>query len=235
VRQQGGFLAVMLLLLAVSRRSIREQSQAGACAVLVAWALAALGLYALVYTEARYVAPFLVLLWSAALACVRLPQSPSMPSVASAGAWLLAGFTWMNIAALNLEGASGLVGFAPKGEQHGAVIASSRLRDGQRMSHPAIAEGLARVGVGPGTPVAFIGYSYSAYWARLARVRIVAEIRPDEAERFWEVGAERRAGAIRAIREAGIPIVIAEPPVPEHLPEGWFPLASTGVIATWTR
>ena len=57
--------------------------------------------------------------------------------------------------------------------------------------HWQVADGLSRMGIQPGDQVALIGLGGRAYWARLARVRIVAEVPQaeesefQEADKFW--------------------------------------------------
>jgi len=149
--------------------------------------LAAIGLYALVCAESRYVAPFVLLLWAGPLAHVRLPAGEWPRRALAAGGSLMGLFVWVNLAALNLEGLGGLIGYASQrhGEQATSLTRRS-LGDCGRADHPPIAEALrANFGLEPGAPVTFIGYSYSAYWAKLGRYRIIAEVRPEEFEGFW--------------------------------------------------
>ena len=74
----------------------------------------------------------------------------------------------------------------------------------------------------PGSKVGFIGSSFSAYWAHLARVRIVAEIpdvrwdpglrkaeRPTAADCFWGVEPSARAAAMGAFVRIGVKAVLA--------------------------
>lgn len=60
--------------------------------------------------------------------------------------------------------------------------------------HIAAAEGLWALGIHPGDKVAVIGDGTGAYWARLAKVRIVAEIMGmgHGAEHFWQSPEETR-------------------------------------------
>jgi hypothetical protein len=87
------------------------------------------------------------------------------------------------------------------------------------------------MGVQEGTQIAFVGYTYSAYWARLARLRVVVEIRPEDAERFFGVDHVTRSHVLDLIRNAGAKIIIAEPLVTGPIPPGWVEVQSTGYIA----
>ncbi|MEX2150357.1 MAG: hypothetical protein WD793_09070 [Steroidobacteraceae bacterium] len=233
VRQQGGFLAVLALLSVLAWPRWRREPRFDAPLALAAWSLAALGLYVLVYAESRYVAPFVLLLWAGLLAQLRLPAGEWQQRTVAAGGVILALVVWFNIAALNLEGLGGMLGYAS--QRHGPVAASTVTRDlsdgGDKTRQPAIAEALrADFGLEPGTRVAFIGYSYSAYWARLARLRIIAEVRPEESGEFWSASAAVRTEVLAAFAAAGAEAVVAEPAGMDVEAEGWEPIAATGYL-----
>ena len=70
-------------------------------------------------------------------------------------------------------------------------VISSTAREVYRMTqeegrdlHWEVATQLQRFGLREGDQVAFIGLSFGAYWARLLKVRIVAEIPSDETDSF---------------------------------------------------
>jgi hypothetical protein len=238
VRQQGGFLAVLALLGILAWHRWRQQPRLDAPLALTAWSMAALGLYVLVYAESRYVAPFVLLLWAGLLAQVRLTAGEWQQRTVAAGGVLLALCVWVNIAALNLEGLGGMLGYAS--QRHGPVPQSTVTRalsdGGDKTQHPAIAEVLRRdFGLGQGAPVAFIGYSYSAYWARLARLRIVAEVRPGETGQFWSANAAVRDDVLAAFAAAGAEAVVAEPAGADVAAEGWEPIAGTGYLVRRLR
>jgi hypothetical protein len=238
VRQQGGFLAVLALLGVLAWHRWRREPRLDAPLALTAWSLAALGLYVLVYAESRYVAPFVLLLWAGLLAQIRLPAGDWQQRTVAAGGVLLALFVWVNIAALNLEGLGGMLGYAS--QRHGTVATSTVTRDlsdgGDKTHQPAIAEALrSDFGLERGTRVAFIGYSYSAYWARLARLRIIAEVRPEEFGPFWSASAAVRDDVLAAFAAAGAEAVVSEPAGADVAAEGWEPIAGTGYLVRRLR
>jgi hypothetical protein len=229
VRMQGGFLAVLVLLLVLSFQSIRHTVRFDGPTALLLWAFAAFGMYALVYAEARYLAPFVLLFWAGLLARVRLPAArPAAPRVATAGGVLLALFAWVNIGALNLEGLGDMLGLsAERGTGAVARVSSRSLSDGHKAHHPEIAAALQVMGVEKGTPVAFIGYSYSAYWARLARLKIVAEIHPEDVDAFWAADEATRAQALDVMRSSGARLVVAEPTALGERTTGWHTIEAS--------
>jgi hypothetical protein len=76
-----------------------------------------------------------------------------------------------------------------------------------------VADQLRRDGLRQGDEVAFIGDSFTAYWARLARLRIVAEILPEEAYKFWAADALAKERVINAFRDTNAKIVVTD-----HIP-----------------
>jgi hypothetical protein len=87
---------------------------------------------------------------------------------------------------------------------------------------------LQKVGVRPGDKVAIIGDAFVAFWARLARVQIVAEMFGWEADPFWLGDAEAQARVIKAFASSGAKAIVAES-VPDYASlTGWQRLGSTG-------
>ena len=215
IRRQGGVSAIVLLflLLGVKRRSL--QSWLSGELGLVIIAIAAFGLYALVYLEGRYVGAFLVLFWAGLFSCIRIPKSLlSQRLIAVAGAILLSCFL-LNIVSFNLEGLKRI----------GLLETSSGKKSVQDQSPSykpvPMAEAVLEMGLKPGDEIAFIGYSFGAFFARLARLRIIAEIPDDQAESFWLADPATRSAAVEAIRKTGAKAIIAEWVAPGAAVNGW--------------
>lgn len=197
--QQGGPLALALLLhsLGPSRRASLLGRARGWSLLLPA--LTALLLYGLVYVEDRYVGVFLLLLWGDLLANVRLPDSPANGRILRAASILMVGFLFLNIVAFNLEGYGRL------------SDASAALSEAAPPASPlAVAETLRQLGVSPGSTVGVIGYAYDAYWARLARVQIVAELVDWPDNPFWTGDAALQQAVLQAFTRSGACAVVAE-------------------------
>lgn len=226
-RLQGGFLATMLLLLAMSPWGGKQPAGRGVGLLLTLWATAALGLYSLVYVTARYIAAFVLLLWAGLLTMVRFSDGANHRRLANAGGLSLILFVWINIAALNLEGLAAVGGFSPLSES-GTV--PGQFSDGHRADHPAIAEAILADGLEAGDHVGFIGYSFSAYWARLARLRIVAEIHPEDMPDFWEADPEKQDQILQAFSSAGVAAVVSEPAPSGWSSPGWEEIGQTGYL-----
>jgi hypothetical protein len=231
-RQQGAFLAVMAVLLAMSFATPLRLRLIGPEIALLSWALAALGLYSLVFVTARYIAPFVVLFWAALLAVVRLPDTKYGRRLLQTGSALLIAFVWVNIGTQNLEGLAGVTGFTPMSE---SVAPRGQFSDGHHGDNPAIAEGLLANGLEKGDKVGFLGYSYSAYWARLARLKIVAEIYPEHLPTFWQLDALRQTEVLQSFAGSGARAVISEPVGADPTPPGWVPIGQTGYLLYFIR
>lgn len=92
------------------------------------------------------------------------------------------------------------------------------------------AEQLWRLGVRPGDKVAVIGDGTGAYWAHLARVRIVAEIMDMNhgSVEFWKAPAEIQKKVFRAFAQAHATAVVTVcPACPPGTPDGWQHLGGT--------
>lgn len=166
--------------------------------------LAGLGAYALVHAEGRLVAPFVLL--------VALSLALGLPRVSNGEEgtgepwerWLLLAVSLLALAK--------------------AVDATAELRgshpDGHRSWHRARA--LQDLGLPPGAPIAVVGGGFDAYWARLADLRIVAEVPRRSAAEFWSSSDEERSRVYRAFSGVGArAVVVTDPPESVALPDEW--------------
>ncbi len=95
-----------------------------------------------------------------------------------------------------------------------------------------IAADLAAHGVVPGTPIALIGPHAESYWARTARVKIVANVPDPIVPTYWMLPAARRDSILARFAERGARVAIVTRP-PDHGPldASWTPLRYGG----WMR
>jgi hypothetical protein len=125
---------------------------------LVLWSLATFGMFAMVTIEARYISPFIVLFWIAVYDAV----SPGMLASAPSAHGAAIGVTAICIFVLQLL-------------QIGSA-ASHSLREPEAPNQIVVASELARLGLRPGEEIATVGDPFSVYYARLARLRVIANI-----------------------------------------------------------
>jgi len=94
----------------------------------------------------------------------------------------------------------------------------------------AAADQLWHLGLRPGDKVAIIGDGTGAYWARLGKLRIVAEIMAMNhgTREFWTSSPEIKEDVYKAFARSHASKVIAACPVyPPEVPPGWQPLTGT--------
>lgn len=141
------------------------------------------------HVEPRYIAAFVTVLWLCIFSAVRIPRAPRSRQTVGA---IMVAFMVVMMGAI-------------------AKRASSDVRPGAVESEQwAVAEGLGQMGVRPEDRVATLGSSDQAYWARLARAKIVAVI-PDEAQaQFWDGGPAVQTRAIEALLSTGAKAIIAQ-------------------------
>jgi hypothetical protein len=171
--------------------------------------LAALALYALVYTELRYVAGFILLLWAAAFFSLRVPRNGMGESLEKAA----------TVAILMLLGAQ-----ITWSMTHAAFRAVSK----SEFVAADVVAALREAGVQSGDPVAVIGNPpTSGYWAHLAGIKIVEEIPDEEIPNFLSANSDQRIKSLRVLGETGAKVVVSSNLPQEVLQRGWQPIPNT--------
>ncbi len=179
--------------------------------------LAAAGLslcaYSVVLVRSRYVGGSFVLLFIAILASVRLPKNTQTAALAK--------YVALGVVGTILFSVLGRV--AETAYMANTVYAYALPKDDL-----IAAEGLQRLGLRAGEPVATIGDGTVSYWARLGRFKIVAEaFSPDAGQRqFWGESLEHREQAYECLRRSGAKVVVAWAP-PETMDPGWKQISTT--------
>jgi len=203
-RLGGAWVGFLVLALAAGepRRIAREF----ACRWPI-WAPAAVAfaLYGLVRVEMRFLGAFIVLLWAGLFAALRGGAEARQQILATRIAWAIAAVL-------------------------GVTILWSAARGLYRVARPipftdkVIAQDLAELGVKPGDRVAFVGGAIAdVYWARLARVKIVAET----PEGYWTSAPAKRDMVIHAFAASGARVAVTADIPADADATGWRPLAGT--------
>ena len=175
-------------------------------------ALAGIALYSVVVIEPRYVAAQFCLLWIVGFSGVRLPASATSGRMITGATLAVVLFvylatTWQISQALG-----------------GRIFAQKDIATPECVE---VAEALAANGVRPGDRIAVISNwlfpsRQGAYIARLARVQIIAEARPDE---YWAANTETRSELMKEFESAGTRAVLTyDPPSTQN---GWTRLGPT--------
>jgi hypothetical protein len=180
--------------------------------------LVGLGLYTAVNVQIRYVAPFLVVLWLAVIAAVRIGGRlrPNGCNVATA----------VLVAVALIPTVTHTVHDVMHKQIHPEFDSAVQWRS---------VEAMRSLGIGPGDAIGVIGDGFSAVrWAHLAGVRIIAEL-PDRrgqeqflyvntCAEFWEASPEERKHILALFGEAGAKAVFAGDAPPWSVAAGWHPL-----------
>jgi hypothetical protein len=201
--EQYIFLAFVLLFLFLSpgvfgRNFLREWHLwlPGLCGIV---------LYSLVHVETRLTAPFLLLIFAAAFLAVARNDShygKLLAAVALVASVLVA---------------LSLIDQIKTGQSYSSRSANL---------NEAVANALRHEGLRAGDRVGLIGDSYRAYWLRLARLSIAAEITPSEASRFWASDPVRQTAVLQAFAHAGARAIVSDHR-PPPTSAGWRPLGNT--------
>lgn len=203
---RSGALYVVFLALIVQVGKRGKWHWGGAPLRLV-WlpSLAALAMYALVLVEQRYVGPFalVLLLWvlTSARFSVKDAETVRKRTVPVVVLALALAMAW-------------------------PVARDLREALANRPYEPwKVAVGLEEMGISPGTRVGSIGTGLSAYWAHLARVKIIAEVPEKDQSSFWAVDSARKQEALRKFSELGAKAVVMRSPEPPK--DGWQRVGQT--------
>jgi hypothetical protein len=110
------------------------------------------------------------------------------------------------------------------------ALASQRA-DSMSASNPEwrIAQDLRDHGIAPGAHIAVIGPHAESYWARTARLKIVANVPDPLAPIYWLIPQSSRDTLLRKFAERGATVAILTRPPPNGPPDSsWVPLRYQG-------
>jgi hypothetical protein len=181
---------------------------------LIAISAAGMGLYLPLREDDRYLGGFVLVIFLTLLAAVRLrPEAQKLAAYVT----LAVSFT-MLLATLD---------YTVRIATHHLAIPGS----GPTSTIPdiAAAEDLWQMGLHPGDKVAVILNGTGAYWAHLAKLRIVAEIMDTGhgSKEFWDSSAEVQHQVYDLFARAHAKIVVTYCPSTPAIPNGWQPLTGT--------
>lgn len=211
-------LLVAMLLLQLGRRPILHDFWGS-------WFLwlplaAGLGAYALLHLEGRLTVGFVVALWMVLFHWI----------ARSATAEHRRAFLAMLVTAA-LAVATTLLPGTVHAARHMARYLTDNAPDApffqSGYTHWKIARSLYDAGLRADDPVGSVGYTYGAYWARMARLRVVAEIPQEAMESFRGLDAAGQARVLELFRKTGAKAVVADRPPPVPASGGWQRIGDT--------
>ena len=165
--------------------------------------------YAIVLVEPRYVAPFLLLLWVAAFDSLLGLKSDVSRRFAQALVLALLVMTGVRIAKYTTSDLASVL-------------------SGQENVNWQVAERLRGLGIQPGNKAARLSSTAGAHWARLAGVKIVAEIPHEDENIFWTADPVEKQRVLQVGASTGASFVVTRDPPACAAADGWISLGSTG-------
>jgi hypothetical protein len=211
LRSQSGLLAGVLALLLEGGSATRKSI--GRSWPLFLMFLAAAGLYALVHVETRFVGAYVAIIWIAILGGIRLAS----PESRRLGAYLVAAM----IVTILLSVADGTVRAIRSGGPYSA------------REHITVADDVDEMGLHAGDHVAVLGDGNWAYWARLAKLKIVSTIMSRDIAIFWAEGPEQKEKVYRLLAGTGARAVVAAQVPASDATSGWSRIGATEYYLRW--
>lgn len=205
---KSGALWVVLVVILVVRRKLLGwgRSSSGAWLVFLP-SVAALAMYSLVHVEFRYSAPFplMLLMW----------MLSRMKIATGAGPLSVRRFHLVVVLAPALA-----IAWAAGRDLYEVVR--------NKPYEPwVVAQRLHEMGIASGTDVGYIGTGLDAYWAHLARVRIIVEIPDEQESRFIGANAARRQQILALFSSVGAKAVVTKNADAANSADGWRPIPGT--------
>jgi len=179
---------------------------------LIAMSMVGLGIYLPLVENDRYLGGFVLVLFLTLLAAVRL-----RPDVQKAGACVaFAVFLVMML---------GTADYTVRVVMNHMAIPGTG--PNPAWQDVVAAEQLLRMGAQPGDKAAVIADGTGAYWARLGKLRIVAEIMDSNhgSREFWHASEEEKQDVYNAFARAHAKLVVTS--CPPEAPAGWQPIKGT--------
>jgi hypothetical protein len=180
---------------------------------LIILPLAAFGMYAPVHVEPRFLGGFVLVAFLTLVAAARFRQMESRIG----GIVALAVFITMGVGTVDTGFRYSIRRMAVPGNGPNFVV-----------DQVTVANQIQQMGYSRGDKVAVIGDGTGAYWARLAGLRIVAEIMAahHDQQQFWHSSEQTKEVVLSAMSDTGAKLLVTENPPSEFI-NGWIPIAGT--------
>jgi hypothetical protein len=181
---------------------------------------AALGAYLMLHVEGRFIAAYVVVLWMVLFRCATPVHSQDSKRIGIAVLASVALITTVSLATGTYRAVLHAAHYFAKGHAEAPLFQSG-------YSSWKVAKYLHTAGLRAGDPVGGVGWMYSAFWARVARVRIVAEVPSEGSPRFWSLDTAKRAAVMELFRDVGAKAVVSRGVPGDLAPAGWKRVGDT--------
>ena len=199
VRSQPALVMGFLFLAWIRWRGRYPTTNARSRLLVLVPIVAALSLYGLVHVENRFVGAHIAVFWLVLYTMgIRLPDSPTSRSL------------WGGV----LGGIAALILFSNVLPKTWDDVQAIRLeRNEANNEYVRVAKDLPKLGIQPGDHVACIGNAKASLWARLARVRITAQITPQDAPDYWRADTTTRRHVREILTQTGVKAIVTDHPL----------------------
>jgi hypothetical protein len=131
----------------------------------------------------------------------------------------------------SLVAACAVIVMAVAGLKYAESLRQERPDPSQPNDNWFAAQRAATAGIGSGSKVALVGSPFEAYWARVARAKIVAVVPPPWMAAFNQLAPERRARLYGEFAKAGAEFIVAQQADPPEPGDGsWIPIQYVGWV-----
>jgi 4-amino-4-deoxy-L-arabinose transferase-like glycosyltransferase len=219
VRLQPAIPLVFLLLVALSSTRLLILRDLTRQWVLLAVPVAGVAMFSLVHTERRYVAPFIGLILLGLFTAVSIRNSARAQGTVS---WLMVALALFLMLHMSAARAGELRALRE------AAAGGARADD----TSWKVSSILRQEGLQPGDQIAWIRPNVvtstdNYWWARLAKLQIIAEI-PNDGNEFWTANEITRSAALQSLSQTGVKAAVVSNVPPQANLQSFVPVGSTG-------
>ena len=203
----GVLLAYLILLFISPGKKSWLKDITKECLLLIP-PLLVIGMYSLVHVETRYISSFIVIFLLGLFSTLKLPDSKKMKKLIAYIIGIIVIFmTFTSIFSTDLIG---------------------HIKIADPYKEWKVSEGLKKIGIKEGDKVAVIPGASDVYWARFAKVHIIAEIRPEvEANKFWAANDSVKSQIYQAFKKVGVKVIVAITAPPNASSMNWKNIKDT--------
>ena len=164
---------------------------------------AVLGAYASLVFEGRYIPAYVVVLWMVLFRSIAIPHSKESKRIFTAVLVSAAAIAAITVATGTGRAVFGAARYFVDGKTEAPFWQSG-------YTNWKVAKYLHNAGLHAGDPVGAVGWTYRAFWARMARVHIIAEVPAEGATAFWSSDTVKRAIVMQLFKDVGAKAVVAK-------------------------